>query len=304
MRSRLPVIAMVSGGALLFGLAACGDSALVDPVDEEPEVRPQVVLSTDRMLCRHPCETQGVLGLVLLTADVFDEAGEPVVDQTVQWRIRSGRGLLNWQGPGGAWPPGLHADTVATTSTAQDGNSVGVRWRLGGRVGIQAVEAWVEGGDTAIVEVDAVPGAVLVARANRESLSYFDSLPADTLRIHIADVDYIERSAEVLAEHGTGFVSGSILPGPGVDPNWTLFHLDPLSTRAVRPGTWLFYCLGLPNTPEALDEVQERMMANSLYRRSCPAMLELVAIEEVPEWYLDQLARSAPGRDHLSITPQ
>lgn len=274
----------VAGLLSLLVAASCGDADVVEPVDEGPEPRPEVRLSWDRPRCRHPCGTQGVLGRVTLNAEVVDQNGDPWLDQTVHWRIRDGGGALDWFVDGGRdWPPpSSRADTMVTRSLTMGG---GPDWRLGGVVGTQAVQAWVEGSDTAVTAVVTVPGAVFVAAVPRD-VWFFDSLPADTLRIHVADLDNIAIARQLLEEFETVHVSGSVMPGTGLDPNW-IFHLEPSSVQALRPDGFIPTCVGLPWSEETLESTLTHEGAR--WRSVCQQFLHLARIDAVPGGYLDEI---------------
>lgn len=279
-------------GTLLLVISGCDDP--IEPKPAEPELRPQVLLTWGRTRCRHPCGTQGVFGKVHLNVEVVDQNGDPWPDQMVHWRVDAGGGILGWYGARASdWPPPLSgADTAVSRLTSSSNN-----WRLGGLVGTQRVEAWVEGSDTVATEVAAVPGAIFVATVPND-MWFFDSIPSDTLRVHAADVDNIAHSAALLEEFSTVHLTGSVMPGTGFDRNWP-FHLEPQSVRAARPDGFINNCVGLPWNEEGVQwAVYEAVF--SWDRLLCQQQLHLVRIEEVPGWYLDEIRHTgevAPPND-------
>jgi len=145
------------------------------------------------------------------------------------------------------------------------------------------VEASVAGSDTVAVEVEAIAGAVFVGRWREPS-----GLPPSTIRLHAAHLPHIEKAFELLAEGGIVRIYGPIRPGPGIDRAWP-FHLDPTFVQPV-PSSGSVECTSRP--PGSMEEAQA--LQGGEWVMLCPWVLDLIAVEEVPSWYLEEL-RQAGG---------
>ena len=221
-----------------------------------------------------------------LRLEATDTDGEPVADVDVTWRVREGDGLLgDWflDQRGGSGPD---LDTEVVRRTDGTGR-ITIWWELGPETGSQQIEASAEGADPITHAVEAAPGAVL-AGVWRLSNGEDEGLPSDTFRVHA--VWYEQYLAELEERHLAGEeqrLYGVVRLGPGVDENW-IFHLDARSVEGVPPETGgMSDCIRRsPRREEAL----ERSLSQAWLHRFCPWIIELVAIEDVPEAYLDTLA--------------
>jgi hypothetical protein len=261
---------------LVLGLALCALPACSDPAGARPDLpRPTVTLSV------RP-DTQGVLGRVSLAAEVLDEAGNPLQDRVVEWRVRSRGGVVGMLDPRRPAEQTPWVGPFGATVTGHDGMARTL-WRLGGAVGRQWVEASVGGSDTVAVAVEALAGAVFVGRWRESS-----GLPPTTISLHAAHLPHIERALELLGAGGIVRIYGPIRAGPGVDREWP-FHLDPTYVQAV-PLAGSVECTSRP--PGSVEEAQA--LQGGEWVMLCPWVLDLIAVEEVPSWYLEEL-RPAGG---------
>ncbi len=257
--------------------AACADTLEPDPQGER--MRPNVSFSVTP-------DTQGVLGAAQLRAEVTDESGSPLVGWVVEWRSVSG-GLLGNRGD--------HSRPIEEQAQLQPRAKVptgadGLAWtqlRLGGAVGTQFVEASVPGSDTVQVSVEGLPGAVFVGVFNPQ-FAGVDELPSDTIRLHASHLPYVGEAEAMLGSGSVVRIYGAIMPGPGLDEAWP-FHLDPETLGPVPTESIGVNCV---STPPATRDAAEALQG-TLGFRLCPYLLNLIAVEEVPEWYLEDLA----GRD-------
>lgn len=255
----------------LAGMALCVLLTCTNPAGTKPDLpRPTVTLSVSP-------DTQGVLGRVSLAAEVLDETGSPLPDRVVEWRVRSPGGVVGMLGHRLPVEQTPGVGPIGTTVTGHDGMARTL-WRLGGAVGKQSVEASVAGSDTVAVEVEALAGAVFVGRWRESS-----GLPPTTISFHASHLPHVEKALELLAAGGIVRIYGPIRPGPGIDRAWP-FHLDPTYVQPV-PSAGSVECTSRP--PGSIEEAQA--LQGGEWVMLCPWVLDLIAVEEVPLWYLGEL---------------
>lgn len=238
----------------------------------EPEVR-QLELLSDLP------EASGIMLWHELRFQVTDAAGEPVPETEVGFTIGEGDGWLGIQALEGV------DRTTLMLPTDEDGR-VNVHWTLGPTPGVQTLE--VETGAAAPLDVEllAEPGAVFVGVWEER---YRDGLPSDTMRVHANFPASIREARERLeAGDPLHITSGMIRRGPAVYTAY-IFHLALPYIKATMGPVWGGSCASPPRTEDALVEIEEHERFTS-ERNLCPDALRLVAIEEVPEWYLERLA--------------
>jgi hypothetical protein len=205
-----------------------------------------------------------------LIARVTSTDGAPLEGVLIAWEVIQGGGTLE--------PQGL--------STDSDG-IVRVEWTLGPVVGEQVVRASVSVGNSVDFSASGTPGAVIVAVWRNLDEETRSRMPTDTMRIHAVFPGTIEDAREALDAGNTFNVGGVVIRGPGIDPNWP-FHLDPAHV-SVAPAelSRQFECV---EGPLITSEEVDAFLEDSLNGQYCPWHLYLVGVEEVPDWYITQLA--------------
>lgn len=224
-----------------------------------------------------------ILSPVRLYAVVRDAAGEPVPDVEIEWQVQTGGGFVGgWSNLSGP----VNVSESAVTVTDEGGGYV-MTWGLGPAVGMQSIEARLEGGDPVRIEVKAGPGVVLVGVWK---LPEQISLPSDTFRVHATGMTQSELAeARDWIDTGvrTGVRGSYVRRGSGLDTAW-IFHLDQAYVKLHRDAwSGIPECIGTP--PLTTEELDWYLEQAGLWRTLCPTILEVVDIEEVPDEYLARL---------------
>jgi len=263
--------------ALLGSIIGCSS-----PADANPD--PNVTLEVEQTMGE-----QGVLSPVPVRVTALDEDGDPVPD--VELRFSAREGLVGEEWFGGNRSREYDHGPEAVRVTGEDG-SVRVDWMLRPVPGEQALEVSAQGPAAAPIEVlaNALPGVVLVAVWRLSDEEAQQELPSDTMRVHATNF-YPWSLPETLAEFEEGgdlVILGDVLAGSGVDSTW-VFHLHPASIRTLRPP--VFHTGQCINRPPLTEDELAEMLGSLVSRRLC-AGLFLVDIEDVPDWYLEEVAGS------------
>jgi hypothetical protein len=272
MPSRRAFATVFAPGLLLS--AGCGAV-----VDVETEVSPVVEL-------RHADE-QGILSPAWVRVTVTDTAGVPLSGTEVEWQVVSGGGTVGlwYLGPGR--DPDMWPQTVSTTD--EHGRAT-MWWLLGPVVGEQQLQVRVAGSDPVTARVLALPGVVFVGVWTGLAAERQAQLPSDTMRVHATNyIDSIDRSLEDFQKYPeSAVIVGAVRRGPGLDDAW-LFHLGPAWVRAGLLGAAGTCVSDPPLTEEELAATLAPGRDASSYNL-CPGYLRVVAIESVPQSYIDRLA--------------
>lgn len=252
--------------AALSGVPACSSPA--DTGNPDPDLPPVRNLTWTGA---ETAEQQGVFVRIGLWVLVRDSTGALLPDVPVEWRVTDGGGDF--------------AGSAELTSTSDADGMASITWTLGPKVGMQEVEVGTSGADPLSVQVEATPGVVLVGVWHLDEENQA-ALPSDTMRIHASENLKVARAIETFEDEDEGSLGlhGWPRAGAGIDDRW-LFHLDPYTASANSVGMPVTSnCMSSPPLTE--EEVEAVLAAD---QRLCPADIRLVAIEEVPQEYLDGL---------------
>lgn len=253
--------------AVLTGCSSPADSA-------EPEIT--LVVEKD-------IEEQGILSPILLTVTALDGRGE--VSPGVEVRSSARDGLVGeWHlgGCDGDFPMGPDAARVT------DGEGTArFHWKLGAGVGSQVVELRARGAAPVSVHAHGLPGVLLVGVWELPDPDARERLPSDTIRLHATNhFDWsLPPTIDAFEEGETLVITGDVCPGAGADSVWP-FHLHPASIRTLPPP--VFSPGNCIVEPPLTDEELQDALGSQGSRRLCSPLM-LVDIEEVPQWYLDEL---------------
>jgi hypothetical protein len=94
------------------------------------------------------------------------------------------------------------------------------------------------------------------------------------------------QALEWLPGEGIVRIYGPIRPGPGIHPAWPL-HLDPTYAQPV-PSAGSVGCTSRP--PGSREEAEA--LQGGQWVMLCPWSLDLMAVEQVPSWYLEELTNA------------
>jgi hypothetical protein len=235
-----------------------------------------------------PSDSQGILAPVAVTVSLTDLQGDPLLDREVRFRAIDGT-VGEWWPCNECGPYDLGPEAIRITNPAGE---VRVEWVLGPDVGEQTLAVWAEGTDTLEVRKDALPGVVLVGLWD---LSWdedrLETLPSDTMRVHATNLTgpFVGETLAEFPEGSPKVILGQIQRGPGFDDAWP-FQFSPAHARAIeRPWAHVRFCAYDP--PVSPGEVEE-ILGDYVLVNFCGGPLRLVAIEEVPAGYLEELAGS------------